>query len=105
MFTLSPSQRTPALGFESLNWVAPAPLSRDQTQSRRLHEPAHLINTIDPMTGHDIEDVTSHPSLVDGNLTIYFETEASRSAYQDLPLNHPNPHLPYQATHEDDRGG
>ena len=26
-------------------------------------------------------------------------------AYQDLPLNHPNLHLPYQATDDDDRGG
>ena len=105
MFTLSPSQRTPALSFDSLNWVATAPLPRDQTQSKRLHEPEHLINTIDPMTGRDIEDVTNHPSLVDGNLTVYFETEASRKAYQELPLNHPNPHLPYQAANDDDRGG
>jgi hypothetical protein len=105
MFTLSPSQRTPALSFDSLNWVAPAPLPRDQTQSRRLHEPEHLINTIDPMTGHDIKDVTGHPSLEDGNLTVYFETEASRKLYQDMPLNHPSLHLPYHATDEDDRGG
>jgi hypothetical protein len=105
MFTLPPFQKSPTLSFESLNWVADEPLSRDQTESRRLHEPEHLINTIDPMTGRDIEDVTTHPSLVDGNLTIYFETEASRKAYQDMPLNHPNLHLPYQATDEDDRGG
>jgi len=26
-------------------------------------------------------------------------------AYQDLSLNHPNLHLPYQATNDDDRGG
>jgi hypothetical protein len=71
MFTLPPFQKSPTLSFESLNWVADEPLSRDQTQSRRLHEPEHLINTIDPMTGRDIEDVTTHPSMVDGNLTIY----------------------------------
>ena len=105
MFTLSPSRKVPAFKMENLNWVATDPLSRDQIQSHRLHEPEHLINTIDPMTGLDIEDVTSHPSLVDGNLTVYFETEANRKAYQDLPLNHPNLHLPYQATDEDDRGG
>ena len=105
MFTLSPPQRTPAISFESLNWVATEPLSRDQTQSQRLHEPEHLINTIDPMTGRDIEDVTSHPSLVDGNLTIYFETEASRNEYRDMQLNHPNLRLPYPATDDDDRGG
>jgi hypothetical protein len=103
MMTLSPSQTTPASKFENLNWFDPLP--RDQTQSHRLHEPEPLINTIDPMTGCDIEDVTSHPSLVDGNLTIYFETEASRKAYQGMPLNHPNLHLPYQATDDDDRGG
>jgi hypothetical protein len=105
MFTLLPSRKVPAFKMENLNWVATDPLSRDQTQSHRLHEPEHLINTIDPMTGLDIEDVTSHPSLEDGNLTVYFETEANRSAYQDMPLNHPNLHLPYQATDDDDRGG
>ena len=105
MSTLTPSQATHAIKFEYLNWLATDALPRDQTQSHRLHEPEHLINTIDPMTGHDIEDVTSHPSLVDGNLTIYFETEASRKAYQGMPLNHPNLRLPYQATDEDDRGG
>ena len=78
MFTLSPSSKVSAFKMENLNWVAADTLSRDQTQSQRLHEPEHLINTIDPMTGRDIEDVTSHPSLVDGNLTIYFETEANR---------------------------
>jgi len=105
MLTLSPSQTTPTIKFEHLNWCASDPLPRDQTQSHRLHEPEHLINTIDPMTGHDIEDVTSHPSLVDGNLTIYFETAASRKAYQSMSLNHPNLRLPYPATDDDDRGG
>jgi hypothetical protein len=42
---------------------------------------------------------------VDGNLTIYFETEANRDAFQHMQLNHPNLRLPYPATAEDDRGG
>ena len=105
MFTMSPSQAMPTIKFEYLNWISTDPLPRDQTQSRRLHEPKHLINTIDPMTGNDIEDVLSHPSLEDGNLTVYFETDASRKAYQSLPLNHPNRCLPYQAAESDDRGG
>lgn len=55
---------------------------------------------------HSVKNiVTSHPSLMDGNLTIYFETDATRKTYQDMPLNHPKPHLPYQATNDDDRGG
>jgi len=105
MLTSSPSRTTPAIKFEYLNWIAIDPLPRDQTQSQRLHQPEHLINTIDPMTGHDIENVTHHPSLVDGNLTIYFETEASRNEYQGMQLNHPNLRLPYPAKDDDDRGG
>ncbi len=104
MSTLTPF-RAPALKFESLNWVASNPLPRDQTQSHRLHEPEHRIDTIDPMTGNDIEDVTNHPFLEDGNLTIYFETEQTRKAYLDLPIDHPNRCLPFPATDEDDRGG
>lgn len=105
MFTLSPSQTMPGIKFEYLNWVGSDSLPRDKTQSHRLHEPEHLINSIDPMTGNDIDDVTSHPSLEDGNLTIYFETEATRKAYLGMPLNHPNLHLPYPASFDDDRGG
>jgi len=97
--------RAPAINFASVNWVASAPLPRDQTQSHRLHEPEHRIDTIDPMTGNDIEDVTNHPFLEDGNLTIYFETKQTRKAYLDLPINHPNRCLPFPATDEDDRGG
>ncbi len=102
----SPCQlRIPAIKFENLNWLATDPLPRDKTQNQRLHEPAHRINMIDPMTGRDIEDVIHHPSLVDGSLTVYFETETTRKHYIDMPLTHPNLHLPYQATDDDDRGG
>jgi len=75
MSTLSLSQATPALRFETLNWLASTVMPRDQTQSPRLHEPEHpIITTINP-------------------------------AYQDTPINHPNPQLPYPATDNDDRGG
>jgi hypothetical protein len=57
------------------------------------------------MTGDDIEDVTSHPSLADGNLTIYFESEATRKAYLALPIDHPARCLPYPVSDDDDRGG
>jgi hypothetical protein len=105
MSRLTSEKPSPVIRFDALNWIGTDPLPRDQTQSHRLHEPDHLINTIDPMTGNDIDDVTSHPSLIDGNLTIYFETDATRKAYQEMPLNHPKPHLPYKATNDDDRGG
>ncbi len=100
----STHSRTPAIKFEYANWVASAALPRDQTQSHRLHEPRYRIDAIDPMTGNDIEDITNHPFLEDGNLTIYFETEQTRKAYLDLPIDHPNRCLPFPATEEDDRG-
>ena len=105
MSTLSPIHTTPAIKFEYLNWIAADPLPRDRTQSHRVHEPKCRINTIDPMTGDDIDNVKSHPSLADGNLTMYFETDATRMAYINMPLDHPNLHLPYPATADDDRGG
>jgi hypothetical protein len=105
MLTSTLSRTAPAVKFEFLNWVATDALPRDQAQSHRIHEPGYRINTIDPMTGDDIEDVTSHPSLADGNLTIYFETEATRKAYLALPIDHPNRCLPFPASDEDDRGG
>ena len=105
MSTLSPIHATPVISFEHLNWVATDPLPRDQKQSQRLHEPEYRINTIDPMTGNDIENVTSHPSLADGNLTIYFETDATRTAYINTPVDHSNLHFPYPATTDEDPGG
>jgi len=105
MLTSTFSRTATALKFESLNWVATDPMPRDQAQSHRLHEPEHRINSIDPMTGNDIGDVTNHPSLEDGNLTVYFETEATRNAYIDLPIDHPNARLPFPASDDDDRGG
>ena len=105
MSTTLPDKTEPTIRFEYLNWIATGPLPRDMTQSRRLHEPNFRISTTDPITGHDIEDVTGHPSLVDGDLTVYFDTEETRKAFLNMPLNHPKHCLPFPATDEDDRGG
>ena len=105
MSITSHAKMEPAIKFEYLNWVASGPLPRDKSQSHRLHEPESRISTTDPMTGHDIENATTHPSLVDGDLTVYFDTEATRKAFIDMPLNHPNHCLPFAATDMDDRGG
>jgi hypothetical protein len=75
MNSQKPLQHTPGIRHEELNWVATSALARDQEQSHRLHEPDHLIGTIDPMTGRGIIDVKGHPSIVDGILTIYFESD------------------------------
>ena len=105
MLNFTPSPIAPTIRFEFLNWVATDPLPRDRAQSRRLHEPSYRISTTDPMTGSDISDVSSHPFVVDGDLTIYFETEATRKAYLEFPTDHPNLHLPFAASNDDDRGG
>jgi hypothetical protein len=103
------AQRTanyaPALRFEDLNWVASSPLPRDREPSHRLHEPDHMINTVDPVTGHDINDVRSHPHLQDGKLTIYFESEETMKAFLNTPLNHPYEHALGDLPDDASRGG
>ena len=91
--------------FEDLNWVATGALQRDREQSHRLHEPDHLVNTIDPMTGRDISNLAAHPSIVDGKLTIYFESEQSKTAFENMHLNHPFSHFRSDPSGEMDRGG
>ena len=100
-----PASTKPTIKFEFANWVATDALPRDRTQRQRLHEPKYRIDTIDPMTGDDINDITDHPFVVDGNMTVYFTSEATRRAYIDLPLDHPILRLPFAAIDEDDRGG
>lgn len=99
------TQHTHPGNFDNLNWIAADPLPRDKEQSHRLHEPDHLINTIDPITGRDIDDVSGHPSIVDGNLTIYFESEKSYKTYQDMPINHPYSRSTGEPSEDMDRGG
>ena len=99
------SHQSPAIKFEYLNWVSSDPLARDQGQSQRLHEPGSRTDTTDPMTGKVIKNVAGHPCLEDGDLTIYFESEETRKAYVDLPVDHPVRNLPYPSSNDDDRGG
>ena len=100
-----PYHQSPPIRFEELNWVASSALPRDLEQSHRLHEPDHLIGTIDPMTGNDINDVIGHPSCVDGNLTIYFESDKTKAEFQQMPLNHPYEHALGKPAEDIDRGG
>ena len=80
MLTTSFSRKPTTIKFEFANWVATDALPRDCAQSQRLHEPEYRIDTADPMTGEHIKDTKDHPSLVDGNLTIFFSTKESRKA-------------------------
>ncbi len=75
--------------YSAANYIAADALQRDMTQTQRLHEPAQILSSTDPMTGVEIADLTGHPYLVDGNVTIYFETEATRKEFMDMPIDHP----------------
>lgn len=75
--------------FNVANYVGTDPLPRDQTQSHRLHEPEQIVSSIDPISGRDIDDPAGHPYIVDGNVTMYFESEETRQAYLDTPIDHP----------------
>ena len=95
----------PALSFASLNWIATDSMPRDQEQSHRLHEPEYMHNSIDPITGHDVDKLANRPHLEDGILTVYFESNETRQAYLDTPFNHPFGKLPGISAEDDDRGG
>lgn len=72
-----------------VNWVATDALPRDREQSFLLHEPTTMISNIDPITGRDVMDIRCHPFVVDGKMTSYFESETTRKAYLDTPVDHP----------------
>jgi hypothetical protein len=95
----------PVTIVDASNWIAADPLPRDQEQSHRLHEPEYMNNSIDPITGRDIANLAGHPHLDDGILTIYFESEETRTAYQATPVDHPFRKLPEPPGADDDRGG
>ena len=38
------------------------------------------------MTGRDIDDLSGHPYIVDGNMTMYFESDTTRQAFIDMPV-------------------
>jgi hypothetical protein len=100
----TPAVNTPT-ALAGLNWVGTDCLPRDREQSRRLHEPAHMDSSIDPITGHDIKNRASRPHFDDGNLTVYFESDATERAYHATPFNRPYAKLPGAPSNEDDRGG
>ena len=101
----STENSTPTLRFETANWIATDSMLRDREQSHRLHEPEYMHNSIDPITGHDIDNLAARPHLEDGILTVYFASNETRQAYLDTPFNHPFGKLPGISAGDDDRGG
>jgi hypothetical protein len=58
----------------------------------------HRIETTDPITGRDIpiNDLPGKPYVIEAgdenDLVIYFESEASKQRYLDIPVEHPIDH-------------
>ena len=102
---INQSKQKTATNLQHFNWGPTETMQRDKEQSRRLHEPTFRIMTTDPISGMDVDDHKNHCSLPDGNLTIYFESKENCKEYERIPVDHPNEHLPFAATAEDDRGG
>jgi len=99
------SSHAPAMRFEDINRVAGSALPRDRERSHRLHEPERLFSSIDPISGHDVSVLNNPLYVVDGKLTIYFESGLTMLEYLNTPLNHPCAHTPGTATEDADRGG
>jgi len=58
---------------------------------------SHIISTTDPINRFNVTDRQHRPYVVEGDagndLTIYFETEASRQSYLDMPVEQPERNL------------
>jgi len=80
-------------------------LPRDIAQSHRLHEIGHINSHTDPITGNDVMGTSGHPFVVDGILTVYFESEQTRQEYLNKQIDRPVPSLGSKPSAEYDRGG
>jgi hypothetical protein len=45
------------------------------------------ISTLDPISMKDVTDTESAPFVIEGDLKIYFESEANKNEYLDIPLH------------------
>ena len=45
------------------------------------------ISTLDPISMKDVTDTELAPYVIDGDLKIYFESEANKNEYLDIPLH------------------
>jgi hypothetical protein len=72
------------------------------------HPRFHRVERTDPITGHTNADTSGHPWVQEGDpddgLTIYFDSEASKSAYQAIPIEHPEQGLGRTMSNNVDEG-
>jgi hypothetical protein len=54
-----------------------------------LEERIMIVQTTDPITGNDVKDLDNAPSHVDGDLKIYFESEATKAEFLGIEVENP----------------
>lgn len=59
-----------------------------QRNEEQANDADPMIINIDPVTGNDVQDYASHPSIEDGNVTIYFESEETKQTFLSLSARH-----------------
>lgn len=76
--------------------------------SETAHPHFHRIERTDPITGHTSEDTQGQPSVQEGDsrdgLTIYFESETSKSAYEAIAVERPEQGLRQTMSNDVDEG-
>lgn len=60
------------------------------------------IQTTDPITGNDVTDAGHAPFIVDGDLKIYFESEASTAELLGIEVEHPGEDFEYSLDNPSD---
>ena len=45
------------------------------------------ISTLDPISMNDVTDTETAPYVIDGDLKIYFQSEANKNEYLDIPMH------------------
>jgi hypothetical protein len=74
--------------------IVPAPATGSETTSHQWLSKSPLasklsLETTDPITGDDVTDLEHATYVIDGELKIYFESEASRREYEAIGVEHP----------------
>ena len=97
-----------SMNIDSPNWIADEVLARDKDQTHRLHEPDHIISSIDPISGVDIRGALKTspvvPILPMATRRSILRMRQIGRHFQEMPTDHPV-HLPDNPNEEGEAEG
>ena len=68
----------------------------------------HRLSTTDPISLHEVDDLEGKPFIVEGtrhnDLTIYFENQANKEIYEDIPVECPGNDFSHDVGNNIDEG-